>query len=236
MAKQLGRPKLTKRDIATQAKRRRAEGERLQQALGILGISQAEAVRRSGVSYVNDIANGQADASHEALRKLGRIGVSPEFILGLTDEHISPGQSRTTKSLERDLAAAAVQYLDATFPPTGLKIAADRRWAVLGDRLLAKVLERVHDEAQREVELAEQAHIHSEALDAIHGMLDTMYAGSFQAFRDAEYMSPEMKTELARIDKLYALVKKSSPARIGKAEALTLVSTAIYEKHFVERK
>lgn len=82
------------------------DGERLGHVLRGLGLSQADAARNTGIHQgsLNAMVNGVRDINREDLRKLGEIGIPPDYLLGLTNEIVPPGQSRTQAQLEDDLA------------------------------------------------------------------------------------------------------------------------------------
>jgi len=124
-----------------------ADGERLNNVLvNHLNWSEAEVARLSGVrqSHINDIVNGKRALGREDLRRLGAIGISPEFLLGLTKDFIPPGQTRQRAALESDLAAAVELALARTVPP-----GKNYRWKVSGDIAFEDAVAAMHPRAKR---------------------------------------------------------------------------------------
>lgn len=155
-----GRPPLPAAAKTAAAKLAREDGERLQAELKRLGLSQAEAARRSGIrqGWLNDIANGKRSINREDLRRLGRIGVSAEYLLGLTDHAVSPGQTRPLAALEADLKSEVLRRVFAKdrYEPT---IAQALRRAISGAALLDLLERKAREECN-----AQGAHLRQLAL------------------------------------------------------------------------
>lgn len=146
-----GRPESTVSAKREAERLRRDDGERLNAALQLLGLSQAEAARRSGVrqGWLNDIANGHRPIGREDLRRLGRAGIPPDYVLGLTDTLVSPGESRTRAHIEQDLARAVERELARLHPPTVPEVSTKYKWVVSGDRAFRAAVDACAGVAER---------------------------------------------------------------------------------------
>lgn len=113
-----GRPRGSGESVDAKAKRRRADGERLNQALNATGLSETELIRRSGIPQrsFNQIKNGKRDLNREDLRKLASAGISADFLLGVVPGLVTVGTTRTRGELVRDLARTVELELAATVP------------------------------------------------------------------------------------------------------------------------
>lgn len=129
--KKPGRPRLSRKEQKEKADQLKNDGERLRSALNELDLSQAEAERQSGVKqgHLTEIIAGTRGLLREDLRALGRIGISADYLLGLTDTLLAPGQTRTRTELIEDLRAEVMDRACAgqQFPPRL------RKWADAGN-------------------------------------------------------------------------------------------------------
>lgn len=157
-AKPAGRPKLTKQDVAIRDAQMLADGERLNQALRELELSQSEAGRITGIGQnrINEIVNGTRALVREDLRSLAKAGISAEYVLGLTSTHVSPGLSRPKEQLEAELDTYFQIELAKRFPTENLKVSEPRQWVVSGSTMLQFCVEHLSKLAQSEI--AEQEH------------------------------------------------------------------------------
>lgn len=109
--RQRGRPPLPASERVATEKRRKADGERLNAALQLLDWTQAAAARRSGIRQgaINEMVNGSRHINREDLRRLGKAGIPPDFLLGLADTMVPVGATRAVADLHGDLAAHLVR-------------------------------------------------------------------------------------------------------------------------------
>jgi transcriptional regulator with XRE-family HTH domain len=73
---------------------RRLDGGRLAAALSALRIDQAELSRRTGMlpQKISQIVRGEKQIFREDLRKIGEAGISADYVLGVVDDLVPPGQ------------------------------------------------------------------------------------------------------------------------------------------------
>jgi transcriptional regulator with XRE-family HTH domain len=108
-----GRPKSSAAEKRAAKLVRKEDGERLNKALQELKLTQKHAAQRSGVNQgtLNHFVNGKRSVTVEDLRKLGKIGIPPDYVLGLTEKLLPPGQSRSHSELVTDLFAEVQRRL-----------------------------------------------------------------------------------------------------------------------------
>jgi transcriptional regulator with XRE-family HTH domain len=84
-----------------------AQGDRIRDALNQLGLSQTDAATRSGIAQgrLSELISGKRAVQTDQLRKLGKIGVPPDYVLGLTDVFVPARQTRPRAELAADVAA-----------------------------------------------------------------------------------------------------------------------------------
>jgi transcriptional regulator with XRE-family HTH domain len=83
----LGRPRKTGAASERDSEQRKADGRQINHRLQEIGLSQAKAAELAGMrqGHLNDIVNGERAVGREDLRKLARIGVSADYVLGVSD-------------------------------------------------------------------------------------------------------------------------------------------------------
>jgi transcriptional regulator with XRE-family HTH domain len=135
---------------AEKQRKKKDDGARLGLALKALSLSQAEAARRSEIpqGQINDILNGRRAVGREDLRSLGQMGISPEYILGLTDELRPPGCARTPNELATDLAAHIKREVDARVQSHSFLGEDTESW-IDGERALRLIAEDAIQQASR---------------------------------------------------------------------------------------
>lgn len=99
-----GRPKLT----VNERRNIKHDGDRLRDALDKLGLSQKEVAERTGIRQgsISEIIHGGRALGREDLRRLGKAGIPPSYLLGLTDT-VTP----TPELLDHDLRSMARRHL-----------------------------------------------------------------------------------------------------------------------------
>lgn len=160
-----GRPRKTAQERKRAERQREEDSGRLQQTLWDLGLSQAEVERRTGIrqSWISDIINRNRDFTREDLRRLALIGISADYLLGVTKELIPPGQSRTRAELEFDLAIAIERELQHLYPPSvtgseeayGWKVSGSGAFRIALDGIAAQAAKALADESERKQTLAD---------------------------------------------------------------------------------
>ena len=148
-----GRPPKSARQSRVDEVQRKSDGDRLQRALSDLGLSQAECAERTGIrqGWISEIVNGNRAIGREDLRRLGKAGISADFVLGLTDTLIPPTQSRAMSRLESDLAAAIERELDHRYPPIVSNSQQEYLWKVAGDFALKTAIDTLASQAEQEL-------------------------------------------------------------------------------------
>jgi hypothetical protein len=135
-----GRPKV--------AKQREQDAARLRAALEAFGWkSQQGTALHAGIDQraFNALVNGKRDLGREDLRALAKIGVSADYLLGLTKELIPPGETRTVAGLERDVASRVWREVCArVMPPAGAPMWQSfvTYWRTDGAAVLRQAVER----------------------------------------------------------------------------------------------
>lgn len=178
-------------------------GKRIGDALRLLGLGHehAKAARKAGVSpkRLNNLINGSHLPTREELRAFGkRLGISPEYILGLVSELRAPGETRTVRDLRDDLASHIERELAAELPPMIENAIELHRWRVWGEAALAAALVAMKNEAHRELArvrdnaiMTQQVHALSVSVEQLHAAMEAVsdHAGNvasinFEAARD----------------------------------------------------
>jgi transcriptional regulator with XRE-family HTH domain len=126
------------------------DSQRLEKALASLGISQSDAARRAGIDqrHIAAIIAGDRPLGREVLRKLGKAGVSADYVLGSSREHVSPSTTRVPAALELDVAEVVQQYLAGRFPLE--EHATTHKWQVDGSKALESIKRTAAKEAKDE--------------------------------------------------------------------------------------
>ena len=163
-----GRPPKSRRDAQRAAEERKADGDRLRLALEQLSLTQYEAAERSGVpqGHISSIVNGDRALYRDELRRFGRIGISADYLLGLTDELSAPGLSRTAHALEEDIARAVAAEMEVRHPAP--KLGRNQfRWAADGAAILASLFDSMAVIAKESSARRQASHLEMEAAIAI---------------------------------------------------------------------
>ncbi len=138
--------------IANSPKLRKADGERLAAVLNRLGLSQAEAGRRSGVRQgaIAGIISGTRALGREDLRRLSqKLNISADYLLGVSGTTMLVNEARTNQvadALEEVVTANVLRELEIP--------ASDyfKLQSINGDHLVAKITEKVISEMRNELE------------------------------------------------------------------------------------
>jgi len=133
----LGRPPKPK----TAKRAERADGERLNAALQALELSQNAAARLTGIrqGWLTNIINGNRAIGREDLRRLGKLKISADFLLGVEGAPMFSGALRPPVEWVASFAEYIRKELLKRIPLTSDSINAgyEYRWNVRGKEALA---------------------------------------------------------------------------------------------------
>lgn len=183
-----GRPAKSKEARDADRALRKRDGERLEQALDVLGLTQAEVARRSGIrqGWINQIIAGERALGREDLRRLGGIGISPEFVLGLVDELVAPGSLRSQRSLEQDLAAHVERELATRVP---LDAMGSLAWSFDARKTIKDIVGFALSDAKRVVARRRAAIEQSAALLEMSEALEAFWRAAGVSAHDGKHVS-----------------------------------------------
>jgi transcriptional regulator with XRE-family HTH domain len=159
-----------KADLAARRRKRaRGPGNRLSKALQEFGFSQTQAAVRTQIPQgkISAIISGERPISADELTAIGKkLGIPPDYILGLTDTLIRLGESRPRAELAADVARFVAN--DADLSSLSKSVADVARGDIDGEALLRFLVKAQTNELMSE----------AAAYEAMIAMADLMNAMS----------------------------------------------------------